>query len=434
MVLLEFSKIKGYHNFIQWSHLVLVHTLEEFFSAEVKLEFNPIAQFKRNGICDIENNPYRNVYIVPSDSVILVCNVKSADSCYMLGISLTAKKIGETNNGKIYNIVAIAISEALRIASISCFRKSIELFGENLIVSTIAKYASPTFNPSKIRYLLRYFNALRSTTFEGKYFSTGLILTISLFDYKKNADKGDVMYLTAAKIFSDNIDSRYWYLVDGHSSYYLSDAKKEIHYMFINKSTNQNYIDQVLLSNSLHHRDILFRTDNGRELSVITSDGIEFIYQENVWRYRNFHWLKKIIMEEVNLSEDVYNTLLYYVLYCSKNETSSIIWIPKNEAKISEYLKSSHSVSRKLFKIFDSQFDGLIKRLLASDGATVICKDGTVKYYGCIIDMDAKQTKALKGTGETAASKLASNGIAIKISQDGTIKIFLNNNYKIIKF
>ena len=57
MVLLEFSKIKGYHNFIQWSHLVLVHTLEEFFSAEVKLEFNPIAQFKRNGICDIENNP-----------------------------------------------------------------------------------------------------------------------------------------------------------------------------------------------------------------------------------------------------------------------------------------------------------------------------------------------------------------------------------------
>lgn len=434
MKLLEFSKIKGYHNFIQWSHLILIHTLEEFFSAEVKLEFNPIAQFKRNGICDIESNVNRNVYIVPQDSTILVCNIKKEDCCYMLGITLKAKKIGEVKNGKIYNIVAITISEALRIASFSYFRKSIELFGEELIASTIAMYVSHTFNQSKIHYLLNYFNALRSTTFEGKYFSTGLILTNSLFDYKKGAAKGAVIYLNAAKKLSGNLDSRYWYLADGHSSYYLSDAKNDIHYVFINKSANQNYIDQELLSDSLHRRDVLFRTNNGRELSVITSDGIEFMYQENIWRYRNYHWLKDIVLEEIELSEDVYNTLLYYVLYCSRNDTSSIIWIPKDEDKINDSLKTFHSVSRKPFKILDSQFDGLIKRLLTSDGATVICKDGTVKYYGCIIKMEAKQTKDPKGTGETAASKLASNGIAIKISQDGVIKIFLKNNYNIIKF
>ena len=45
--------------------------------------------------------------------------------------------------------------------------------------------------------------------------------------------------------------------------------------------------------------------------------------------------------------------------------------------------------------------------------------------------MEVADNKTLKGTGETAASRLASNGIAIKISQDGTIKIFLNERTKI---
>lgn len=166
-------------------------------------------------------------------------------------------------------------------------------------------------------------------------------------------------------------------------------------------------------------------------MSVIVSNGIEFIYQENVWRYRNYQWIKNLIREEISLDEDVYNAILYYVLYCSRNDTSSIIWIPKNVDTIKDFLKTSHTISRKPFRIQEPQFDGLIKRLLASDGATVIFPDGTVKYYGCIINMEVTDSKSLKGTGETAASRLASNGIAIKISQDGTIKIFLNGKTKI---
>ena len=49
-----------------------------------------------------------------------------------------------------------------------------------------------------------------------------------------------------------------------------------------------------------------------------------------------------------------------------------------------------------------------------------------VKYYGCIVNMDSAKVNAVKGTGETVASLLASNGVAFKISQDGTIKVFLN--------
>lgn len=61
---------------------------------------------------------------------------------------------------------------------------------------------------------------------------------------------------------------------------------------------------------------------------------------------------------------------------------------------------------------------------LSSDGVTVIDKSGKIIYHGGIVDLNAGITKGLAGTGETAARILSDNGIAIKISQDGNIKIF----------
>lgn len=47
-------------------------------------------------------------------------------------------------------------------------------------------------------------------------------------------------------------------------------------------------------------------------------------------------------------------------------------------------------------------------------------------HYGCIVDMKNLEIKGVKGTGESAAEVLGKNGIAFKISQDGTIKVFMN--------
>ena len=50
----------------------------------------------------------------------------------------------------------------------------------------------------------------------------------------------------------------------------------------------------------------------------------------------------------------------------------------------------------------------------------------TVLYESVFADMGKANVSEVKlsGSGETAAQLLSSNGIAIKISQDGTIKIF----------
>ena len=63
--------------------------------------------------------------------------------------------------------------------------------------------------------------------------------------------------------------------------------------------------------------------------------------------------------------------------------------------------------------------------MLTSDGVTAIDSDGKVIFTGGIVDLNSvpSEGKAI-GTGESAARILSCNGIAIKISQDGAVKIF----------
>lgn len=437
-MILNFQKIKGFLNFVQGAPTLLSSTLTDFFSAEVKIYYRPIESLQQDFNLDIEANPKRNVYILDDNKVLLVSRATIEDDIYLLAVLLTGKFLGAYRKNKIYGKVADAISIALTESYKSSYRKTVTLLNENLITRAIALFISGGhYDPYKVYNLIERFNAIRSTTFEGKYFSTGLIVTASLSRYKQEDSQntfGPVLGLRSIKGIYEPIDTRYWYLVDGHSSFYLTDLKKEIHYMFISKDSEPDYVNKMLLRKTLQGGDVLFRTLNGRELSIITSSGIEFIYQENVWRFRDYNQLRKLVASEIEIDDRVYNAILYYVLYCSKNDTSSIIWIPKDITKVKDVVKAPHSLSRKTFNVKDPLFEQLIKRLLSSDGATVVQTDGEVKYYGCIVEMQNKGEKKVKGTGETAAGILAANGIAFKISQDGTIKLFLNDKAKVIKF
>ena len=72
----------------------------------------------------------------------------------------------------------------------------------------------------------------------------------------------------------------------------------------------------------------------------------------------------------------------------------------------------------------------LIDKILASDGAIVIEKNGDIMYESVFVDVGKAKVSlnTLVGTGETATAYLAQNGVAIKVSQDGTIKIYSGND------
>lgn len=426
----NFKDIKGFVNFMRLPSELLKTTLEDFFSVEVSYNFAPLLE--KNILALIQSNPKRNVYVDSNNQITLLITVTpTSEEHYLFVIQLKGNCIGFERRPKVLNVMGSCISKSLTESYTSSFNKAIWLLGDILIKRFISLFVGMgSYNPYKIHSSIDFFMKLRSTTFEGKYFSSGLIVTKSIHDYKENPSKhvGTLQSLYKYGQLFSSIDTRYWYLVDGHSTFYLTDLKKDIHYAFICSDDDPNYLNRVLLKNVLMGSDLLFRVENGRDLSIVTSQGYEFIHQENVWRFRNYDMLRILIQAEVKLSDSVYNSLLYYVLYCSKHDISSIIWVPKDISKAQSLLKSSHSFARTPFKITDRSYSRLVKRMISSDGATVISVDGIVKHYGCIVNMNATKINAVKGTGETAASLLASNGVAFKISQDGTIKVFLNES------
>lgn len=433
----DFYDIRGYEYFKREAHKLLIETLSDFFGVEVRLHFKPLSELQHYGI-DITQDPGRTVYPVDSNTVIVLCNAVSDGERYYLGIKFTANHIGEET--KIFNVTSKAINACLNQCVYSDFKNAISYMGDRLIVRLIGKQLEPAgYSSSKVMHMVDKFVGLRSTTFEGKHFSTGLLLTRSLHDFKKKGDEGrsgELLTLNVANGYLKKINNRYWYMADGFRTFYVTDLKSDIRHMFVYTDVEGNHFKNMVLYKTLKGGDVLIRTEAGREVSVITSDGVEFINQENCWRYRDYELLKKRILKELNLNEDVYNSLLYYVLHCSKNDISSLIWMPKDINKYTESIKegTANKLAESTLNIVDQAYSSLLKRILSSDGATVIRPTGEIEAYGCMVETGQARVSGVKGTGETAASILAKNGIAIKISQDGTIKVFLNGKNVPIKF
>ena len=121
--------------------------------------------------------------------------------------------------------------------------------------------------------------------------------------------------------------------------------------------------------------------------------------------------------------------LFYITLKCSRNHVSSILWIPmdSSEETIKTYTTSNRvNIWKRKLNLLDESHQVILEKVLASDGAIVIEKNGQVLYESVFADMKESNVEKAKlvGSGETAARFLAKNGVAIKISQDGTIKIF----------
>lgn len=440
----NFEEIKGIERFKLGSHKALNRTLEDFYGATVRLVFNPLETFKSHWGINILENPKRESYKIDGyeDMALLVIYVENASTMHYLGIQLNSPLIPYYDSA-VFHSTCINIGRKLTEASENDFRSCLSLFNETLAKEIIIGYLGRgSYDISKVAYLVDMFMGLRSTTFEGKYFSTGLILTKSLFAFSKAEKydkKGKFIRLAKGKLnvdLTDRQNTRFWYLADGFNTFYLTDFKKTINSIFLYEGADTDYVSEMLLNRTLQGADALFRVSNGRELSIIDSVGIEFIHQEKAWKYRDYEALKNCILTRMPHVAGYYDTLIKYVLDCSKNDTSSIIWFPRDIDRVDDIVlpESKNVFSDRQLNFNDENIRPIVKRLLSSDGATVIDANGKIRYFGCIADISKATAGGIKGTGETAASLLAQNGMAIKISQDGPIKIFMEGLEGFIPF
>jgi len=429
---MEYTKVKnirGYLDLEQFGLNVLQESLSKFLCCNVTIFINPLSELKKYNI-DILANHKRGFYPIDDDNVIVLGRILEEDKM-ISSIGLRISKTGIKKSARFLTILEGAITHTLTEQYQARFNQCKFKLGDELLLHFIANYLSKGgYDYRHVRHLIDYFSKLRTTSFEGNYFSTGVIMTKAHFDYQIEGKRFGKTYALKNNISLANtveIDRRFWYLVDGKKTFFISNKSLVLTQLFVvdHEYENVNYIDSHVLARSLKGADLLFKLENEKLFSIINSDNIEISYSENHWKYRDFNFIRSIFEHHFE-DKDLIESFLFFVIYCSKNSISSLIWLPINIDNIDEMIKPT--TKNKLIKtpisIKDKSFTNHIIRYLSSDGATIIDKKGFLQFFGCIVDLGKIKIHGVKGTGESAAGALAYNGISIKISQDGSIKIF----------
>lgn len=436
-MLVNICKLKNYGNFKNSGLTLLVGFLKSFFNCDVRLQQHPIEKFEEHFNLDVHSNPRRNCYRISENEMAIIVKVWGANKNEIMAVMpivLAAENISNTAN-TLFEKLSILISKKLTECYSNSFHFGPKYFGDGFAREFIATCLSARhYDFSRILFLIETFEKLAGTTFEGNYFTTGLIISRSLFEYngKNGKNRGGVLYRLENDydvIRKPLVDKRFWYLMDGMNSFYITDQTLVIRNLFIRNEASTSvdgFFDSYYLEDTLFGSDIAFRVIGPNEISIITNEGFEFIKIENRWKIRNFEYLNRYLKARLTMEDSVRQGIIYYSTVCSKNHCSSIIWIPQNEDinAINALVSSKNKIWRNELFITDGKNQCIIQRLLSSDGVTIISSSGKVLYCGAIVKLDISEKEGLMGTGENAAKTLSQNGVAIKISQDGNIKIY----------
>lgn len=433
--MIEFENMRGSGEFKKHALPYLLGATRRFFGGAVKFDHNPINSIKHQYGIDILENERRGVYIVNSTCAIVLGRVlegKTVVAAFSLQITNTTFTGLERLLNVFEGVLAITLSHSAK----DKFSLKPHQFGDELLELTISKFFSRGhYDYRKFKQLIELFHKLANSKFEGRNFTTGLVLTRSFYAYANKRDHtrgGALLPLKEARKLSpiDPIDKRFWYLADGQTSYFLANPSLEVANAFLANSSRQallSFVDDYTLSKTIKGGDALFRVTSQSEYSITGSDGIEFNFKEGQWRIRSLTQIANLIRSTLNVKEDFIQSLLYYVFYLARRRLSSIIWVPLNAEKFDDLLLSKNSLTTAPFSLLDERHTQTLVRLLSSDGASIFNTDGTLLSYGSVIDISKVTINGVKGTGESVASILANNGLSVKISQDGAIKMFSAN-------
>ena len=320
--------------------------------------------------------------------------------------------------------IAEAISDQITACYLQGFSGGNWLFGDSFAQMLIANCVSSSLH-SGIEYahLIEKMERLSVSTFEGQFFTTGIIVTSHSSHYTEKHK-----FKQSRTI--DEMEKREWFLADGKSTFFLSDSKCNINGIATIIGGEQSLFDISELVSSIQAPDFIIRTTGPNEVSVLDKSGKEYVKTENTWHYRYKENLIEFLKSKISgISDDLCNKILYFAMRCSRGHISTIIWIPEDSSdnKIKSVTTENRiRIWKECLNVLEKKDEPLILKILASDGAIVVDKKGSILYESVFADVaKAEQnTNVLAGTGETATKCLSENGVAIKVSQDGTIKIY----------
>lgn len=439
--MINISTLENYDKFRKTGLPLLHQYLCELLNSEVNIEEHLIEIFEKYIGLDLSENVKKYAYIKSDDEIVLSIKVIEDEGIKaILPIYIVGPLIGTISISYLEQIGS-AISIVMTQCYCQHFNGAERMFGEYLQDKVIYScFAKRIFEVDRISFLISYLKKLCLQTFEGKDFSTGFILTRSFHDYasgKEHARGGIIYKLVHPHDIFRNMkpDRRIWYLADGNTSFYLMDNHFVLNdiYAIQEYSEMERFWEGYLLSDILWGGDLLFRVINRNQISVVNSEGIEFIAVENSWKLRDYKIINQLIKNSTSMTDEMVTCLLYYIIHCSKNGESTIIWLPEKttEEELDNLLAKRMRLVETEINIKNQRNIELVKRILSSDGVTIIDKQGNIINNGCVVNLrETSSGNKMTGTGEAATKLLASNGISIKVSQDGSIKVYYDIDKK----
>lgn len=433
--MLDFEQLSGATSFKLLAQPFLVTATEQFFGCKVSYSAAPLKWVHKELGIDLTLNPRRGVYQLSDSSALLLGRVldkRNVIAAFSLRIT-NAHLTGLTYLLNVYEAaLALSLSRSYRFG----FRDRPQQFAEDLLELAVAKYFSKGYyDYRKFLFLIDLFHKLSTSTFEGRHFTSGLILTRSHYAFAEKADHsraGRLFALHSGKQLAPtrDIEKRFWYLADGQTSYYLCDRLLRVNELFVLWNPRQSlasFVDDYSLADTVRGGDALFRVVSQSELSITGSGGIDFNYKEGRWHVRNFGQIATSVREFLGVDAAFVQALLYFVFYLSRRRLSSILWVPADPNRLDELLLTRNQLAAEPLSILDERHTQTLLRVLSSDGASVIGTDGSLISFGSIVDIAKVKIAGVKGTGESVAALLAQNGLSVKISQDGSVKLYLGS-------
>lgn len=254
------KKINGYNNLEQFGLTILQSTIASFLSCEVKIFTNPLLELQAYNINILENEN-RGFYPLDDDNIIVLGRIMSDDRTLISSLGIKLSKKGIKYSGNFLTKLEGALTHTLTQEYNNHFGNCKYSLGDELILHTICNYVSKGgYDNRLIRHLISIFQKLRTTSFEGSFFSTGLILTKSHYAYNKNDRLFGSSYSLKRPFSLANqcqIERRIWYLVDGKKTFFMCNKSLFVDQIFVLDKEYQeaNYIDSHTLAKSLKGAD-----------------------------------------------------------------------------------------------------------------------------------------------------------------------------------
>ena len=193
-----------------------------------------------------------------------------------------------------------------------------------------------------------------------------------------------------------------------------------------------SFVEDYTLGRTIRDGDVIFRVSGPAEYAVTGADGLDFTYKERAWRLRDRPGFAAAARARAPAAAAALApALLSYALALARRRSSALVWVPNDRRALRRYLLpgTRHRLTAgaagggRRLSLLEPDHAPAALRLLTSDGVTVVAPGGAILAYGGIVDSGQVAPDGVSGTGEAVAELLGHHGLALKVSQDGTVAV-----------